>query len=301
MRHIALVLGTLLLAAGCTTFPHLRKNQGQPAATPASTEVPTKEAILGYLNDNAARVQSLRCKELDMDARQGLQSVGLRGQVVCQKPRNFRMSASVLGKQEVDLGSNDQEFWFWVARAEPPHLYHCSYDDMARGQFRNPFPFQPEWIMEALGLAEYGAPENYELKVQAHTLELVQRTRSPQGVALTKVTVISRGKAVPPTPQVMGHFLFDANGKELMSAHITRVQIDKNTGAIVPREVKLTSPADKTELKLKFEDVTINDPALAHLSQRLFTRPNLTNVTSFDLARGATASPTGIRRTSGTR
>lgn len=302
MRHVSLGLGlgALLLVGGCNTFPMTRGTHAPPAAR-VPAETPSKEAVLAYLNDNASRVQSLRCKELDLDARQGVQSVGLRGQVVCQKPRSFRLGANVLGRQEVDLGSNDQEFWFWVARNDPPYLYHCSYDDLARGQVRVPFPFQPEWIMEALGIAEFGSPENYELKVLPQTLELVQRTRTPQGQSVTKVTVINRAKAVPPSPQVLAHILLDAQGKEIVSAQILRVQIDRATGAILPREVKLVCPADKTELKMKLDDITVNDPTIAQNGQRLFSRPNLANVASFDLARGLDASPTAIRRTAGLR
>src|SRR5262245_12360675 len=165
MRHVGLALGLIgpILLAGCNSFGLMRGGNQQQAARPPA-EAPTKEAILAYLNDNASRVQSVRCKELDITAKQGMQSVGLRGQVVCQKPRNFRMGANVLGKQEVDVGSNDEEFWFWLARNDPPYLFHCNYVDLARG-IRAQFPFQPEWIMEAMGIAPCGPAAVYELKV----------------------------------------------------------------------------------------------------------------------------------------
>ncbi len=288
-----------MLLAGCNSFP-LNKGNPQPAAR-VPNEVPPKESILAYLNDNAQRVQSFRCKELDIVAKQGLQSVGLRGQVVCAKPRGFRMSANVLGKQEVDVGSNDQEFWFWVARNEPPYLYHCSYEDLTRG-VRIPFPFQPEWVMEAMGLAQCSPAENYELVPHATTLDLIERTRSPQGQPIRKITVFNRAPATGTQPQVTAHILQDAQGKEICSAHITEVQIDRTTGAIIPRKVRLVCPAEKMEMRLQLDDVTVNDPSIAQAAPRLFSRPNLTNVSSFDLARGLdSASPTGVRRIAGQR
>src|SRR4029078_5880788 len=100
--------------------------------------------------------------------------------MVCKKPGNFKLVASVVGNQAVDLGSNDQEFWFWISKAEPPYLFHCSYNDFARGGVRLPFPFQPEWVMEALGMAEYGSPQDYQLVCRGKAgLERVQQTRSP--------------------------------------------------------------------------------------------------------------------------
>lgn len=304
MRHLSLGmgLGLVLLSTGCNSFAVMRgAGTPQPVAR-VPNEVPSKEAILAYLNDNAARVQSVRCKELDLDVRQGIQpGIGLRGQVVCQKPRNFRMGANVLGHQEVDLGSNDQEFWFWVKRNNPPHLYHCSYEDLSRG-VRIPFPFQPEWIMEAMGIAEPGKPEDYEMKVNPTTLELVQRVRSPQGTTVTKKTVVLRAAAQAPNPQVLSHSLLDDKGQEICSAHITKVQVDRLTGAIVPKEVKLVCPSEKVELKMKLDDLTVNDPTVTQNAQRLFGRPNLAGVQSYDLAaRSLDPGPNGIRRISGQR
>src|SRR5262249_55442599 len=247
--RLELALGGLLLLTGCNSFPMSRGTATQPAPrTP--TAVPSKEDIIGYLNDNAGRVQSVRCKDLDISVRQGIQAFGgLRGQVVCAKPRSFRMGAKVMGKDEVDIGSNDQEFWFWIARNDPPYLYHCSYDDLASGHVRVQFPFQPEWIMEAIGISPCGPAENYDLKVTANTLELVENTRSPQGQPVRKITVINRAPATGTNPQVTAHILQDAQGKEICSAHITEVQFDRNTGAILPRKVRLVCPAEKTELK----------------------------------------------------
>ena len=301
MRHLQIGLGlALLLPAGCNTFPMTRGTgaQAQPVAR-TSAEVPSKEAIIAYLNDNANRVQSLRCKDLDIGVKQGMQSVGLRGKVVCAKPRGFRLDATILGKQEVDVGSNEQEFWFWMARNNPPHLFHCKYDDLSRGQVQMPFPFQPEWIMEAMGLAECGPAENAELKVNPTTLELVERAMSPTGMAVRKVTVIQRTPAQGPAPQVAAHILQDAQGKELVSAHVTEVQFDRATGAIIPKKVRLVCPSEKLELKLQFDDVQVNDPSIPQIAGRLFTRPNLSNVTSYDLARGVDPGPNGIRRIGG--
>jgi hypothetical protein len=49
------------------------------------------------------------------------------------------------------------------------------------------------------------------------------------------------------------------------------------------------------ELKLQLDDVTVNDPSLAQTAPRLFSRPNLANVRTFDLARGLDPGPSGVR------
>jgi hypothetical protein len=184
-----LLLGTAA-AIGCTSWPHLRSQNGGTAPAPRLTaETPDRATLVAYLNRNASLVQSIQCRSLDLDCRQRLQSVGLEGWMVCQKPRNFRMGAKVLGKEQVDMGSNGQEFWYWIGRADPPYLFHCSHADLARGNVAMPFPFQPDWIVEALGVAEYGPPENFQVIPHPNTIELVERSVSPQGQPVRKVTV----------------------------------------------------------------------------------------------------------------
>ena len=163
MRYVVsgFAVTALGLLAGCNTFGLLRPDQ-QTRGGAAPTEVPSKEALVEYLNSNAQRVKTLRCDELDLTCSQGIQTVGLRGKLMCQQPRNFRMSADHWGKTEVEVGSNPEEFWYWLRRGDP-YQVHCSYKDLGDGKVqRLPFPFQPEWVIETLGLANYGPASRYD-------------------------------------------------------------------------------------------------------------------------------------------
>src|SRR5262245_37479257 len=132
MRYVSGVLGmsVLLLLTGCSNskWGSVFRSQQQVAVSP--TEAPPTAAALGeHLNRNSRQIQTLECLELDLDCRQKLQAFGLRGKLMCQKPRNFRLLADALGQPQVDLGSNSQEFWFWIAKADPPYQFHCAYAD----------------------------------------------------------------------------------------------------------------------------------------------------------------------------
>src|SRR5205823_6401909 len=91
-------LGVLTALAGCNTtrFPSLRGTDR--TAGPMPTEVPTVPALVEYLNTNSQKVQAVRCDELDITCTMGIQRVGLRGKLMCQRPRNFRMNAEHWGK-----------------------------------------------------------------------------------------------------------------------------------------------------------------------------------------------------------
>jgi hypothetical protein len=296
MRHttVSVGLAVLLLATGCnngTRFPGLVRSS-QPPRVP--TETPTAAMLVDYLNRNSRQIQTLEVRDLAMDCKQKLQPVGLQGQMVCQKPRSFRLGAKVLGNQAVDMGSNDQEFWYWISKAEPPYLYHCSYADFARG-VRMPFPFQPEWIMEALGMGEYGPAEDYQVVVHPETVDLVHWTKSPQGQQVKKITVFDRKEAA--TVRVRDYVLQDAQGREIYAAHVTEVQ---QVGAIiVPKRVRLVWPAEQIELKLKLDEVQVNRQLNQDQTVRLFTRPHLANIPSYDLARGLDGAPNGVRAAGG--
>jgi hypothetical protein len=292
---LAVTLSGLFLVLGCNGTKWNLFRRDTPAETTAAP-APSAAALVYYLNDNASRIQSLQCKSLDLQCNQGIRTVGLRGQMVCQTPRNFRLSAQLFGKQEIDMGSNNEEFWYWIARGDPYQI-HCSHQALADGKVKRlPFPVQPDWIMEALGLAKYGPAEQYQVAVKERTVELVQRTRSPQGNPIRKVTVFRRGRAPEGSPQVLAHVLIDeTSNKEICSAQVLRVQIDRGTGAIVPQKVVLVWPEGKVRLTMTLDELTVNGQIAR--PDLLFVRRPLSNVRSYDLAQGRVdAEPTSIRR-----
>jgi hypothetical protein len=263
------------------------------------TDSPTAPQLVKYLNDNAARLQSLECRDLWIAAKQGGQAIDMPGLMVCQKPRNFRLNAKAVGNPAVDLGSNQNEFWYWINKSDPPYLFHCAYQDLADGKARAmPFPFQPEWVMEALGMATYDPAGDYEVRNSQNTIELIQKTRSPQGQPIRKVTVFNRQATRSGQPVVAAYALQDANGKTICTATVNEVKTDRNSGATVPLQVHLSWPQQQIDLKMKFDNLIVNQLASERASA-LFTRPLMPNTPSYDLARGLD-QPTGqVERTSG--
>jgi hypothetical protein len=294
MRQIpcALGLAAILLFGGCHNFKGVwpASNPGQAQARPLPENIDAA-TLVRSLNDNAARLQSLQATDLTIDAREGSQPVGLTGIMNCQKPKNFRLVAYVLGCQAVDMGSNDQEFWYWISKADPPYLVHCSYQDLARGGVYLPFPFQPDWVLETLGMAEYNPSANYQVQVGPKVVYLIEQTTSAQGQPVRKVTVFDRTTAASGRPTVVAHQLQDANGKEICSAQVSDLRLDQASGALYPHVVKLTWPAQKIEMKMTLDGVRLNG-LQAGQPLPVFQRPQLRNVREVDLAR-LPAQPTG--------
>src|SRR5262249_33118264 len=152
--------------------------------TPRWTGTPKPEQLVAVLNQNASAMQSLEAKDAFIKAKANGEEIGLGAYLACQKsPRpgtsaNFRLQAQVLGTDEVDIGSNSDEFWFWIKRSPQPYVYHCSYTDYPKVAARGamPFPFQPEWVAGALGMAEYDGRVKYEVHESQKTYDLTERS-----------------------------------------------------------------------------------------------------------------------------
>lgn len=296
MRPICSLLLPVALVALCgcsgSKWGFVRPSGSVPTA---NAYTPTAATLVSRLNANSQQLTSIECKELDLDAYQKGQAVPhLRAKMVCAKPKYFRMSASVVGNPQVDLGSNDREFWFWIAKADPPYLFHCNYEDLSRGTARLPFPFQPDWITEALGLGEYGPAEEYQVRDAGKVWQLVQETTSGTGMKVRKVTVISKdGQG-----HVVGHMLTDLNNRIIVSAQISEVQ-QPAPNVWIPKRITLTCPSEQIELKMRLSEVTVNQQLDQDRMARLFTRPILPNIQSYDLARGPDAAAGGGVRPAG--
>src|SRR4051794_5989388 len=101
-RVVAISVAAVLLAClGCTEgrWSFLNKKEPHGNLGPLPAETPSVAALVHYLNENAARTDTLRCDELDMTTWQGVIPVSLRGKMLCQRPRNFRMSADFSGNR----------------------------------------------------------------------------------------------------------------------------------------------------------------------------------------------------------
>src|SRR5690242_2562384 len=137
MRYVIpwMGLGGLLLVAGCTNtrLGFLNRPDNPP---PSNRPTPTVTALVDYLNNNAQHVRTLRCEDMELTASQGLgivRAMSLNGKLACAQPRSFRMDAEVAGNNELNIGSNDQEFWFWIKRVHPNQFY-CPYQALAENR-----------------------------------------------------------------------------------------------------------------------------------------------------------------------
>src|ERR1700722_429172 len=146
----------LLTAAGCTIpAPFTRNDLGPSLPSNASAE-----EVVRRVNTNIDRLWAWRSNDVRISGPS--MPVHLSGQIAVERPRNFRLTAGILGMdEEADFGSNTDSFWFWVkranARVERSYVSQARHEDVANSQMLSQIPFQPDWLMEALGVVPIDA------------------------------------------------------------------------------------------------------------------------------------------------
>ena len=95
---------------------------------------PTLEQVIEVVNRNNSQIRSFSTNRASIS---GSGFPSLRASVAFERPRRFRLRAETgLTGTEFDLGSNDELFWFWVRREQPPAMYYCRHDQFASSQAR---------------------------------------------------------------------------------------------------------------------------------------------------------------------
>jgi len=310
MRHIAgcvSLVVLLLLAQGCKQLDDWRHAVQQRRGNRGGDPIPqvSAEQLVHYLNQQASRLRTLSYAEVRMTAREGdglkgAISYTLRGRLAAAQPRYFHLTAQGgLAGGKVDLGSNDERFWIYLdAPGNKPLYVFATHADFAAGKVQLPgnLPFEPDWVLQALGLANYPTTAPYEavqVDERARTYTLTWTTTTPSGQSVRKDVVFAVDTAGGSRPQVLRHTIRNPNGKMICYAEIKSAytfptgSVDPHTGhphiVQCPHHVLLRWEEQKVEIDLRLEEARINQPWTAEQIRTEFT-PRITTAVPINLA-----------------
>jgi hypothetical protein len=236
---------------------------------------PSLEQVIQAVNNNSTQIQSFTAMRATLSS-PGVPT--LRAVVAFERPRRFRLRAEhALTGPEIDVGSNDELFWFWVRRNEPPALYFARHQQFATSPARQTIPIDPEWLIEALGLAQFDPSLPHQGPYPAGSDRVMIRTlrETPQGVQ-TKVTVVDAAHGF-----VVQQALYDSRGQLLASAEESQPYRDPLTARIMPTVIVIHSPPAQLTMQLNLGPVEINRPGSTTPSY--WTAPSLPDTPVIDL------------------
>ena len=270
-----LTLATLF-AAGGAACP--RVLQQYTAKAPVVFEgQPTIDRTIAVVNANSAKIEQLQSTGATLKV-PGVPA--LRGSVSYERSQRFRLIADTsLTGVELDMGSNDQEFWMWVKRNRPPAVYFCRHDEFHNSAVRDVIPIDPAWIAEAIGVVYFDPGGRHEGPYAAGEGRIEIRTKvpTPEGES-TKVTVLDSSHG-----WILEQHMFDVTGNRVASAVSSHHRYDPATGVSLPRHVEIELPTIDMRFTLEVSDYIVNrltgDPAT------IWTRPERNQIPPVALGR----------------
>ncbi|MFO1019531.1 MAG: hypothetical protein U0903_02345 [Planctomycetales bacterium] len=283
---VTVVLAGLSLTPGCA-WSRFGQHNAQTAPVSTNMQSASKEELVAHINQNIAKTPRWRCTDVRISAhgRLGL-GMQLSAMLAVEEPKNFRLVAhSAGGLTEVDLGSNEERFWFYVRQADQPGVYTAKHEQTEEAMKYLPLPIQPEWFAEALGVIPLNA-EEVELKPHEKNprLAYLVSTRQNGGqkpVQLVSVVDKSRGL-------IMEQRLSSPKGEVIATARMSNHKQHPESGAVIPYQVDINWPQAKMGMTMVLGRVDIDDTPFA---SQTFDMPQLKNAPVRELGGGVPARP----------
>jgi hypothetical protein len=249
-----LCAGITCFSSGCI-WPHLPrlKNPFEKPAPCVFSSATTKSELFEHLNNNVMSLHSWRSSRGGIQLKQpGFPPFSLTANMAVEAPNRFRLQASMLGRESADFGSNDERFWFWIKESPEPYVMTARHAQMAVAQRKLPIPFEPEWVMEAMGVIPF-IPDAYELQPISEVQARLVRTQvTPAGASVRKEIDINLC-----TGHITGHSLFDQSG-ELIARATMSEYITDSQGVSIPYTISLDWPQTGIRMKLSLLDGSLN-------------------------------------------
>ena len=258
----AVRISALLALVFCTTGASCTRTMRSPFAAwqPPAPQVlmtgSSLDQVITAVNANAARIQSIQTNNASITV-PGMPGIPLLGgKIAAQRPGRFHLVAgTAITGDEVDMGSNDELFWFWVKRNEPPALFYARHDQFAGSAAQQLMPIEPQWLLDAIGFAEFRPGDVHNGPVPAGNgkveITSVMQTRTGQ---LTKRTVVDATRA-----WVIEQHVYDAQGTLIASAVAkTPFRYYEQAKVSLPEKVDIRIPASDLSLSIQMGTVEIN-------------------------------------------
>jgi hypothetical protein len=262
---------------------------GPQAAVPPQVLVAgaSREQIVAAVNQNSARIQSLSATGVSITIKDTLGLPILSGNIAAERPGRFRLTAGTFAGQEIDVGSNDELFWMWVRRNQPPAVVFCRHDQYAGSSIRQMMPVEPAWLLAALGMVDIDPASVYDgpfVRPRDGRVELRSYLQTATE-RLPRVLVIDADQAL-----VLEQYVYDVNGKTLLAVAVAEShRYYPVEQAAVPERLSISLPTAGLSFKVDLGPVTIN--RLAGDPRQLWSMPTFDGYPQYDLGGALPGTP----------
>jgi hypothetical protein len=291
LLHLAMVL-CLLCASGATCQRPLMTNPFAapgPVAPQVLTLGASREQIVAAVNQNSAKVQSITVTNAAITIPDTMNLPILNGNIAAERPGRFRLTASTaVTGQEIDLGSNDELFWLWVRRNQPPAVYFCRHAQFAGSNIRQVMPVEPSWLLAALGMIDIDPALVFDGPLPSPrgngTVELRTWLPSANG-NLQRIILIDATRA-----WVVEQHVYDQAGTTLLASAVAESHRYYPVEQVsLPERVSIRLPTANIAMRINLGVVQINQ--LQNDRSQLWTLPTFDGYPRYDLSGAGPGTP----------
>ncbi len=246
----------------------------------AFTGTPSLEDVIYAVNANTQRIEQLQTDSATLRADS---TPALRANLVYQRPLNLRLQAqlSQFTGQELDLGSNDELFWFWVKRDQHPAVYYSRYSEFATSGAQEMIPLQPNRLIDTLGLVYLDPQGRHQgpMPKDPNLLEVRSSIPGPRG-DITRLLLVDAKYG-----WIVEQHYYDPGGQLLLSSRASRHRFYPEDAVSMPHHVEVTVlPGQPTQMAFEIDVNRYVFNRLTGQAAELFALPRIDGVPTVNVA-----------------
>lgn len=207
---------------------------------------PELTRLVNLINERNRKMKTFVCDNISIRI-QNRSLLRLSGELFYQKEKKFKMVIKSFAGHEVDIGSNEKQFWFWSKRMDPPAVYYSDHENLLKTGLKT--PFHPMWIKATLGF-DLVDTSNSLARKRGDFWEIVQIVKGVRGNNVTKITLIESTKGL-----VVGHYIFE-KGSIVASSEV--IEWSEINGFFIPVNVRIKWHIEDIEMSWTFLNGKIN-------------------------------------------
>lgn len=197
--------------------------------------------IIQKLSKN--KIQSLVCNvNIFLKTNEG--KVNSHAVLYAHKPKSIR----IIAENELDLGSNNDIFWFWSKRLDDGKLYFCKQENLSQSKLK--LPLNPLSILENINLVDI---DNDYTSIQYNNFYLLHKKINNK----IKVKLVKDEK-------VIGNYLLGEKGQTLYSSEVLTFESN------IPSKIEIKWFEENIYMILELKEIQTN----VVINDKYWQKPN---------------------------
>lgn len=225
------------------------------ALSPQKLEFVTQEEneellfLIREINQNNDRIHSLSYSKVKIYLKKGFW-IKTKAKLYFKQEKNIRIIIENFFGKQIDIGSNEELFWFWSSYMTPPTYYFSRHQDLNKTNLKT--PLNPNWIIESMGFKSIEVKNIVFIKTEQYQ-GIKQIRSSSSGENISIITLIDPLKRI-----VVKRFLCDSDNQVIATVEYKNyISIDDIK---IPDHIIINWYSENIFMDWKITEIKLNIP-----------------------------------------